>query len=389
MKRERIHRWKQYGIWFRLLVKRLLKQPAFVGLLALIPLLGYGVGVLEQEPAAGAVVAVCVEEGEWSEEILSGLKALSAENPESVSVLRYVFYESDAQTRQAVVSSEADCGFVIGKDIARRIKEGEWQDSIKVYETSASSITGMAQERVAGVLFRLYSENGYWEYLEDLADREGLAREYQTEELLSFARQAYETHLVDGSTFSFLYRDDLDGQYNNDTSVGNDTAVFPVKGVFAVLIFISGMCGMLEYEKDQREKRFLRLAPNWLTYIVNIWVPTILTSLAVLCCLWLTDALRYSAADGTAGMAEAALRVWSPGVWRREAAHLILYQGMIICYCGILRVFLRRQETIAAAIPILTLGSLVCAPVFIRLASYAPLFAALEKLFPAAYYLAL
>lgn len=88
-------------------------------------------------------------------------------------------------------------------------------------------------------------------------------------------------------------------------------------------------------------------------------------------------------------MGAALLRVWKLGMWCQEIAHFMIYQCIIVLYCSILRVILRRQETIAAAIPILTLGSLVCAPVFIRLAMYIPLFGVLEKLFPVTYYLML
>ena len=59
---------KQYGIWLRLLMKRLLKQPVFIGLLLLIAVMGYAVSTLEQGGSSGAVVAVCVEESRWSEQ---------------------------------------------------------------------------------------------------------------------------------------------------------------------------------------------------------------------------------------------------------------------------------------------------------------------------------
>ncbi|MBP3474848.1 MAG: hypothetical protein J6K48_00795 [Lachnospiraceae bacterium] len=392
----RTDRIRQYCIWLWLLSKRLLKQPAFIGLLLLVPILGCAVGVLEQEDSGGAVVAVCVEKSEWSEQILSKLQDISASNPEGSSVLQYEFYDSDMEVQRAVLMSEADCGFVIAEDIAQCVKADDWHKSISVYETASSSITGMAKERIAGVIFQLYSENCYREYMEAVVQSEDFAAEYDPEEIVSFAGHAYETHLADGSTFSFVYRendDDPRSQYNGDTGVGNDTSVFPIKGVFAVLIFISGMCGMLEYEKDKKEKRFLRLAPNWMTYIVNIWIPTVFTSLAVLLCLWMADALQYHvgdrAAGGTLNMGAALLRVWKLGMWCQEIAHFMIYQCIIVLYCSILRVILRRQETIAAAIPILTLGSLVCAPVFIRLAMYIPLFGVLEKLFPVTYYLML
>ena len=386
----RMKRIKQYEIWLWLLMKRLLKQPVFIGLLILIPVMGYAVNALEQGGSSGAVVAICVEESRWSEQIVTKLQALSADNTAGSSVLQYHFYDSDMETERAVLKSEADCGFVIHGDIAERVMEEDWRNSILVYETDSSSITGMAKERIAGVLFRLYSEECYEAYLEETLQAEDFITDYEAEEIVAFAGQAYETHLVDGSTFSFVYErlgeplavensdinaNDQAGQEKSDRNVINDTSVFPVKGVFAVLIFISGMCGMLEYEKDKKEKRFLRLAPNWMTYIVNIWIPTLYTSLAVLVCLWIADAMQLGG--------------WSSGMWGKQIASLILYQGIIVLYCCILRALLRRQETIAVGIPILTLGSLVCAPVFVKLSMYVPLFKVLEKLFPATYYLML
>lgn len=402
----RMKRIKQYGIWLRLLMKRLLKQPVFIGLLLLIPVMGYAVSTLEQGGSSGAVVAVCVEESRWSEQIVTKLQVLSADNTAGSSVLQYHFYDSDMETERAVLKSEADCGFVIPGDIAERVMEEEWLNSIHVYETDSSSISGMAKERIAGVLFQLYSEECYEAYLDEMVQKEDFITDDEAEEIVAFAGQAYETHLVDGSTFSFVYErqgvpvavengdiyiDDRMSQDKSDRNVINDTSVFPMKGVFAVLIFISGMCGMLEYEKDKKEKRFLRLAPNWMTYIVNIWIPTLYTSLAVLVCLWITDALQlHACSGGTAdipGMVEVLLGVWSPGMWGKQIGSLILYQEIIVLYCCILRGLLHRQETIAVAIPIMTLGSLVCAPVFVRLSMYMPLFEVLEKLFPATYYL--
>ncbi|MBO5473935.1 MAG: hypothetical protein J6A08_09150 [Lachnospiraceae bacterium] len=390
---KRVFRIKQYGIWIWMITKRLLRQPMFVVLLVLMPAAGYMVNVLEQEEGHGAVVAVCVEEGEWSKQILSKLRMLSARNRSDGGALQYEFYDSAIETERVVLKSEADCGFVIPEDIARRVEEEDWHNSILVYETASSSITGMAKERIAGVIFQLYSEECYLEYMEETARDEAAQAEYVPEEVAQFAWQAYETHLTDGSTFSFSYEgNDPNSQYNNDTSVGNDTSVFPIKGVFAVFIFISGMCGMLEYEKDKKEKRFERLVPNWVTYIVNVWIPTVWTALAAFICLWAADALQYRAsygAGGVSGVGEALLQVWSPGRWMREGLSLVFYQCVIVLYCVVLRLMLRRRETIAAAIPLLTLGSLICAPVFVRLAMYIPLFRVLEKLFPVTYYLML
>ena len=360
---------KQYGIWLKLLSKRLWRQPAYIGLLLLIPILGYAVSVMEQDERSGAVVSVCVEEGAWSDEILDGLKAQEAD-----SVLVFMFCDDADSVEQSIMSNTADCGFMIPADIKEMVLNEGWRKSIAVYETSGSSITGMAKERISGVIFKLYSEQRYQEYMGQIS-----------EDIVKFAQDAYESHLVDSSTFEFRYvNNNQYSQYDSDTDGIYDTSVFPVKGVFAVIIFIGGMCGMIEYDTDKREKRFVRMAPNWMTYIVNIWIPTVFVSVAVLICLWISDGVHNS---GGQVFVRAVLSVWDAGMWISQIGRLIVYQGVIVIYCCILGIILKRQETIAAAIPILSLGSLVCAPVFIRLAAYVPVFVVLEKLFPVTYYL--
>lgn len=375
MKETGIFRMKQYRVWVCLLAKRLWRQPVYLGLLALIPILGYAAGIMERTGRGGAEVAVCVEDGTWSREIVSRLS-----EQEDDSVLQFVFCADRAQVQQCVVREEADCGFVIGEDIEERVSDGDWKKTVTVYETDSSSVTGIAKERIAGAIFRLYSEKCYESYMGQIS-----------EDIVDFALEAYEEHATDNSTFGFDYTyGDLNGQSDHDTAVRSDNAVnaavFPVKGVFAVLIFIGGMCGMLEYEKDKKEKRFLRLAPGLLTYVVDVWISTVFLSAAVLLCLWLSDGIRSCGEVLSPGRI---LSVWSARVWGEQIIHLLIYQCVIVLYCIILRLFVRRQETIAAAIPVLTLGSLICAPVFIRLGMYLPLFAVLEKLFPVSYYLML
>lgn len=364
---------KQYKIWICLLAKRLWKQPVYIGLLVLIPLMGYVAGIMERGERSGTAVAVCVEDGEWRDEII----ALLTEQEED-SVLRFEFCDDRDQVQRRVAGEEADCGFVIAEKIEEKAAGGSWRKAIEVYETASSSITGMAKERIAGVIFRLYSEERYMEYMGSIS-----------EEAAEYAMEAYETYLMDGRTFGFHYLyDDSYSQYKSDMGDGNDNvvsaAVFPVKGVFGVLIFIAGMCGMLEYEKDKKEKRFVRLAPNALTYLVDIWIATFFISVAVLVCLWISEGFRSCGDIFSPGRI---LTVWDAGVWMKQILNLAAYQCIVAGYCVILRVLLRRQELIAASIPILTLGSLVCAPVFIRLGTYLPVFAVLEKLFPVSYYL--
>ena len=58
VKEKEVFRIKQYFIWIGLLARRLLRQPAYIGLLLLIPVAGGAVGLLERSAGGGAVVAV-------------------------------------------------------------------------------------------------------------------------------------------------------------------------------------------------------------------------------------------------------------------------------------------------------------------------------------------
>lgn len=365
-----------YLTWLFLLGKRLLKQPAFLLLLLAIPLLGYGGNRIEQEETGTAFVSVCIEDGIWKERLADLLMTENEGVKESeedekrqntTEILQIVLYETPQQVEYTVLRGKADCGFVIPAQIEEAVLTGNWNGVVDCYETQASSFGAIAREKIAGALFQLYAEEKYTDYIEETVGKDAV----------DFAQAAYETHRLDGSTFSFRY--ERTGKVENEngnekagagerkteikgrTGTGNGTGtVFPLRGILATLIFLSALCGMLEYEKDKKEKRFVRLVPGYVNFVADVWIPTVFTSgMAVLCL----------------------------GIG--EIGRLLVFQFILILYCSIIRMVLRRREMVAVAIPILITGSLVCSPVFIRLASYVPLFAILEKLFPTTYYLLL
>ena len=365
-----------YLTWLFLLGKRLLKQPAFLVLLLAIPLLAYGGKRIEQEENGTVLVAVCIEDGTWQERLTDLLMTENEVVKESkedekrqntTEILQIVLYETPQQVEHTVLRGKADCGFVIPAKIEEAVLTGNWNGVVDCYETQASSFGAIAREKIAGALFQLYAEEKYTDYIEETVGKDAV----------DFAQAAYETHRLDGSTFSFRY--ERTGKVENEngnekagagereteikgrTGTGNGTGtVFPLRGILATLIFLSALCGMLEYEKDKKEKRFVRLVPGYVNFVADVWIPTVFTSgMAVLCL----------------------------GIG--EIGRLLVFQFILILYCSIIRMVLRRREMVAVAIPILITGSLVCSPVFIRLASYVSLFAILEKLFPTTYYLLL
>ena len=364
---------RTYLFWCYLMMKRMIKKPAYLLLLLALPILSAAMMRLEQsgDDSAGVTVGILFEkEGqteipqddkEWNQKFFTFLS-------EQDSVIQFRLYEKSASLLRDIEKGELDCGVVVPVEIRERIMTDLWQGSITVYKTSSTSVTEIVKERIASAVFTFYSEESYVNYVENsnIFQETVEANSDRTEEIREFAVKAYETHLTDGSTFAFQYHGE---SYDNNTEEQvTDTANpgFRLKGVLAVCIFLSGLCGLLTDWNDRRERRFVRMAPEWVTTAVNIWVPTIYTSVISLLSLLLAGQIT--------------------GIGK-ELCHLVFYQFLIVVYCSIIRVIIRKQEQLAAAIPILTLASIVCCPVWIRLAVYLPVFHVLEKLFPVTYYL--
>lgn len=376
---------KRYLIWFSLLMKRMVKKPAFVLMLIGLLILAISVSKLEQgEKTEAAIGIIIIEETkerqnlsevdeEWNRCFLSLLC-------EQDGILTFQTYESKDILMHDIEKGELDCGFFLPQDLRKKIETDTWQGAITVYSSESSALTEIAKERIAAAAFTMYSEENYVNYVKDSpAFNLTQADESDREEIIAFAKNAYEAHLLDGSTFDFLYNGNSytgkpsealsDNNANQSYGLNAAETTFRLRGVLAVCIFLSGMCGLLTDWKDRQEKCFLRIVPDWITTMANIWVPTIYTAIMSLTALLLTNQF--------AGF----------GDFVKELFRLFIYQFLIVIYCSIIRLALRKQETIAASIPILTLACMICCPVWIRLAVYLPVFRILEKLFPATYYL--
>ncbi|MCM1143865.1 MAG: hypothetical protein NC318_07820 [Blautia sp.] len=411
---------RAYGIWLELLLKRMLKKPAFILLLFSLPLLA----LLTEQTAQtgrgeGILVGVMIETESAEAFTVQDMHFLSRLQ-EQDGLLTFQRYEEREQLLQDIARGSLDCGIICPGDLEKRLLAGDWQGAITIYQPETFEMEGIVKERVAAVLFSLYSEDKYEDYVREAEAFEKVQQSgIMGDEIAQFAKAAYETRLSDGSTFAFQYHRDMqenevvgeaveepakqresDGeaaeesvrQQESDGGAVEDsarqresddgaaesatvgTAVFRLRGVLAVGIFLSGLCGLLIDWEDRQDRKFTRLAPEWLTTMVNTWIPTVCTSFVTLICLCWEERPYGSVAEGILFLGKEGLR-------------LLFYQFLIVLYCSIIRLILRKRETLAAAIPILTLASMVCCPIWIRLSLYLPVFGVLEKLFPATYYL--
>ena len=155
-------------------------------------------------------------------------------------------------------------------------------------------MTNIVKEKIASIVFTLYSERAFGDYIERSEIFAGAEGTDGGADVAAFAKAAYETHLLDGSTFAFRYQGNPGGNQNGSAADISGPSAFRLRGILAVCIFLSGMSGLLTDWKDREERRFGRLIPPAVTTMVNIWIPTIYTSAAVLFSLWLTGNMTVS-----------------------------------------------------------------------------------------------
>lgn len=375
---------RSFLVWMWLLLKRLLKKPAFICLLAIMPILAIVFGLLgrgiDRKPAVGIA---------WEDSLVM------AEAPEwdmfltdSVNTIDYRIYDSVDALIWAVKGEEITCGFVIPKDIAADLTAQTWQGKIIVYVGEDETVAWIVKEELASALFTIYAEENYVNLIKESAK----GTEISEREIADFAMTAYETHLSDGSTFAFNYEESVQkktdqtvtqsigGQNLSEQSITTWATLSPLRGILAICVFLCGICGLLTDCYDRQNRRFVRMSSDRMTTMVNIWIPMIPASFMMLISLYIGSYVS-NISDTVARIGEIQIG--------KEILRLLIYQLLIILYCSIIRMVLRKREQIAVIIPILTLGSLICGPVWMRLALYLPVFRVLEKFFPVTWYLLL
>ena len=82
------------------------------------------------------------------------------------------------------------------------------------------------------------------------------------------------------------------------------------------------------------------------------------------------------------------LALWGQGEsFFVELKALCVYFIVLQIYSRCLKLLIKKSETVYELMPVLVLGSLLFCPVFIRIETYLPAAALLQKLFPVSYYL--
>lgn len=360
---------KHLSLWMILLNKRILKQPLFLLLIALVPLLVFGVGRLSQESSSlvTAAVAPRSDQDEASALLIRSLVESSS------SAVRYISCADEESLRETVSSGQARIGFLLPEELdalfeaygsqkTKNLSEGAaallgvllggesasdemHQHAISSFAATNDVISKITREQLFGKLYPSLEKAVLKTWLKihpEIGSMNETQRELFVEETLS----AYEDQ------YDYFDLEYLDGTKVEDDEIDRFIAS-PMRGLLAVLLTLTGLAAVLYLTEDCRRGRF-------------VWIPSHLQAFFRWAYLLipLSDVALAMLAALCAGRSFTRASVEIPA--------LILLIFQIAGFSNLLRILLRKRAYMASSIPILICACLFLTPVFVDLTILQP-----------------
>lgn len=348
-------------LWFLLSCKRQLKKTFFLVLLLLIPA---GVSMfhqIEKEDSGRISIALFTDGDEWNRKVAETL--VKGEHS-------FEFYLSDTleALKNDVASGRAECGYHFPAGFREMLENGDYKRSVRLYASPSTVAHKLSSEVVFAGLFQVLGRELLKEYTVtgrpfEEARAQGMV-DLEPESVWARLEPLYDQYLENGSTFAFEYETAGNGPIRKDSV----TAVFPVRGIGAVFIFVMGLTAAVTAAEDEKRGFFLRFSAGRkrIYMMVQLAVPILLSCLCVCGCLLLSDSFRGAGPE-----------------W----AALFVYGMMTLVFSGLLLFTIKNSLVIAGLIPFFILGSMIICPIFADLSAFVPIIGVLRHFFLPYYYL--
>lgn len=347
---------------FLLLCKRQLLQPVFLILCLALPVCCLLIQKLEQDSDAALCIGLFAD---TADELTS---ACFSELTANHGSLTFRIYSEEETMKQDVAANALDCAYTFDNELRTHLLEKNYKNRIVCYTSSSTIMDDLSREVVFAALFRHFGKDIVLTY----TDETDLFAAPQESKALRRIAALYDDYLTGEEVFSLQYQylnqvssEELSVEELNSEELTSDESpsavTMPVRGLIAVLLFISGLTGGVTYLND-REKKLPVSAT------CSIVIPLLFMAASSLFTLWLTN---------------------EAGNLLSELSILALYMTSIVIFVRLLLVIIKRPVWLSASIPVFTLGSLLFCPIFFNLGAILPFFKIMEKLFLPYYYLLL
>lgn len=362
---------KKVMIWFLLSCKRYVRKPSFLVILLLLPL-----GILAADRSQGhkeqeIKIAVSVQGGDGNE--LGRRLAESLVNRRrgvDAGMFRFYACRDEEQVKDEVASRRAECGYVITEGLREKLDSGKYRRSILVYSAPSTVAASLSTETVFAALMEIYDRDLLTAYVaeESLFDSLGAPGSRDREQSALEAGALYDKWLDNGSTFRFEYS--FQGQEGAADLPGTQTqeTVFPVRGMVAVYVFVTGLYGAVVLCGDEERGLFLPLSYGYRTpcRLASMAAPVAMAAVSGLLALWASRSLVGPV---------------------KEIVAMAVYCMAVTAVSWLLKVICRRPQVLCCIIPFFVIGSLLFCPVFIDAGRYLDVLDQVGKIFPPRYYL--
>lgn len=354
---------KQYLAWFYAFSKRFLQKKQMLLLLLIFPLLCLSIFCFYDANEPLLQVALYNDSHDsLADETISELEKLS-------DVIHFYETSSKKQLYTDVQNTTAECGYIFTENYtsSHLLDSSAWKNSIQVMESPRSMLTGTINELVFSSFFRLYSKELLQDYL---TQEKVLKKASDIPDAQSDAEALFDIHCQDDSTIS------IEEQHTASAAdAGSDsqkiTSSFVTnacRGVLSVLILLAALCGAHNLHADRKHGLFLPLlAPR--RHGME-WLEALVPATLIAC-------------TGYFGL----LLLPEHQSFFKEASGLIAYVVAVSSAVSLACQWFHLEQCMQMLIPLLTLGAMLFAPVFLDASSYIRLLTIPKYLFLNTYYL--
>lgn len=356
--------------WFLLSCKRYLRKLSFLLILLLLPVIALAAGQAQKQGDQDIRIAISVENAGENELGLALADSLTGrERGGEAGMFRFYLCQDEEEVKAQVASRRAECGYVIYEDLKEKLDAGKFKRCIGVYSAPSTVTASLSTETVFAALMRIYDGELLKNYVAEdwLFENLGAEGSPRRTEAAKKAGELYRKWLDNGSTFQFEYQ--FLGQDGEKTTASQEISqVFPIRGLVAVYVFITGLYGAVVVCQDEKRGLFLPLSYIYRLpcRLVSMAAPAVMAALSGLLALWAGDSL---------------------GGLPVEAAVMAVYCAGVIGVSWLLKVVCRAPQVLCCLIPFLVIGSLVFCPVFVDAGRFFQGLDKVGRIFPPWYYL--
>ncbi len=350
-----------------LLNKRIMKQPVFLVLLALIPLLVLGVNLASGQ--SGSLVTVAVAPGRPDD--AAALAVIDRLVQDDSAAVQYFACPGGKAVKEAVAAGDARLGIVFPDDLdelfaAYGAQETSSRDEgalamlsslfgsgsdeltnhqIICYTATNDVVAKMTREQLYGKMYRDMETAVLKVWLRSHPE----IGDFSDQERDSFAEMVRSDSAEEYDFFDLEY---LDGERITEDESGRYLSS-PMRGLLATLLVLTALAAVLYLCDDIRKGRFVWISPQRkpLFNFGCILLPMADLGLAAYAALYLSGTFT---------------------TWKKELPSLLLFLLCAAGFANLLRVLLRKMTLIAASVPIVLCACLFLTPVFADLTIMKP-----------------